>query len=181
MLPIMLDLSQKPVLLYGNGQAALKRLALLRAAGAAEVRVFSADARVREAAGADWRAEVPSPADIGPALAVFVADAPDAAAVAAAARQAGVLVNVEDVTALCDFYTPAVVRRGDLVIAVSTSGKSPGLARRIRRKLEGLFGPEWADRVARMAAARETWRKSGADMAEVARRSDEMMDQEGWL
>lgn len=181
MLPVMLDLSRKPVLLYGQGPAVLKRLGLLRSAGARDLRVFSPDDRVKVDAGADWRAAAPSLADIKAALAVFVADAPDGADVAAQARQAGVLVNVEDVTALCDFYTPAVVRRGDLVLAVSTLGKSPGLARRIRRKLEELFGPEWADRVAKMAAAREGWRRDGADMKEVARRSDGLVDREGWL
>jgi precorrin-2 dehydrogenase/sirohydrochlorin ferrochelatase len=181
MLPVMLDLSRRPVLLYGHGPAALKRLGLLKSAGARDLRVFSPDEQVKAEAGPAWRAEKPAPADIRAALAVFIANAPDAEAVAAEARAGGVLVNVEDVTSLCDFYTPGVVRRGDLVLAVSTSGRAPGLARRLRRKLEDLFGPEWADRVAKMAAAREGWRRDGADSREVARRSDELVDREGWL
>lgn len=54
------------------------------------------------------------------------------------------LVNVVDVPELCNFYVPAIVRRGDLVISVSTSGKSPAMARRIRERLESEFGSEYA-------------------------------------
>src|ERR1700743_2446278 len=51
-------------------------------------------------------------------------------------RTQGLLVNVEDVPVLCDFHVPAAVRRGDLVLTVSTGGKAPGLARLIREWLE---------------------------------------------
>ena len=59
------------------------------------------------------------------------------------ARRFGVLCNIVDVPDLCDFYYPAVVRRGALQIAVSTSGESPALAQRLRKKLEKEFGPEY--------------------------------------
>ena len=59
------------------------------------------------------------------------------------ARRSGVLCNVVDVPELCDFYYPAVVRRGALQIAISTSGESPALAQRLRTKLEKEFGPEY--------------------------------------
>ena len=62
-----------------------------------------------------------------------------------ACRERGVLVNVMDDPVRCDFAAPAVVRRGDLTIAVSTSGRSPALARRLREELERRFGPEWAE------------------------------------
>ena len=64
--------------------------------------------------------------------------------VATDARSAGVLLNVVDRPHLCDFIMPAVVERGDLVIATSTGGASPALARRIRQELEDTFGPEYA-------------------------------------
>ncbi len=64
--------------------------------------------------------------------------------IAAAARSRGVLVNVMDDVPNCDFAAPAVVRRGDLVLAISTGGRSPALARRLRERLEDRFGPEWA-------------------------------------
>jgi siroheme synthase-like protein len=55
------------------------------------------------------------------------------------ALERGVLCNSVDEPARCDFYYPAVVKRGDLQIAISTGGKSPALAQRIRRELEEQF------------------------------------------
>lgn len=60
-------------------------------------------------------------------------------------RRRGLLVNVVDDPELCTFFVPAVVRRGNFVIGISTSGKSPSLAGRVREKLEGEFGSEYGD------------------------------------
>jgi precorrin-2 dehydrogenase / sirohydrochlorin ferrochelatase len=70
------------------------------------------------------------------------------------AQRRRVLCNVVDVPDYCDFYYPAVVRRGDLQIAVSTSGQSPSLAQRIRQQLERQFGPAYAEWVAELGATR---------------------------
>jgi precorrin-2 dehydrogenase / sirohydrochlorin ferrochelatase len=59
------------------------------------------------------------------------------------ARRFGVLCNVVDVPSLCDFYYPAVVQRGALQIAISTSGQSPALAQRLRKELGRQFGPDY--------------------------------------
>lgn len=59
------------------------------------------------------------------------------------AQEAGVLVNVVDRPPLCDFITPAMVARGDLIVAISTGGASPALAKRIRQDLEERFGWEY--------------------------------------
>jgi precorrin-2 dehydrogenase/sirohydrochlorin ferrochelatase len=75
-------------------------------------------------------------------------------AVAEAARRHRALVNVVDRPALCDFIVPSVLRRGELQIAVSTGGRSPALAREIRREIEGIFGSEYADLVDHVGAAR---------------------------
>ena len=61
------------------------------------------------------------------------------------AQRRGVLCNVVDVPEYCDFFYPAVVRRGDLQIAVSTDGQSPSLAQKIRQQLEQQFGTGYAD------------------------------------
>ena len=71
------------------------------------------------------------------------------------ARARGVLCNAVDDPERCDFYYPSVVRRGDLQIAVSTNGKSPALAQRLRQELEQQFGPEYAAWVAELGAERE--------------------------
>jgi precorrin-2 dehydrogenase/sirohydrochlorin ferrochelatase len=71
------------------------------------------------------------------------------------AQGRGVLCNVVDVPDLCDFFYPAVVRRGDLQIAVSTAGQSPSLAQNIRQQLEKQFGPGYAAWVAELGETRK--------------------------
>ena len=71
------------------------------------------------------------------------------------ARRRGVLCNVVDVPDLCDFFYPAVVRRGDLQIAVSTNGQSPSLAQKIRQQLEKQFGLGYAAWVAELGETRK--------------------------
>ena len=71
------------------------------------------------------------------------------------AQGRGVLTNIVDVPDLCDFFYPSVVRRGDLQIAVSTAGKSPSLAQKIRQQLEKQFGPAYAAWVAELGETRK--------------------------
>jgi siroheme synthase-like protein len=89
------------------------------------------------------------PADLaGAVLCVAHAAAPGVRdAIAADARAAGVLVNVMDDVPNCDFAAPAIVRRGDLVLAVGTGGRAPALASRVRAELGERFGPEWTELV----------------------------------
>ena len=70
------------------------------------------------------------------------------------AQSRGVLCNSVDDIENCDFYYPAVVRRGDLQIAISTGGHSPALAQRLRIELEQQFGPEYAAWIQQLGAAR---------------------------
>ncbi len=67
----------------------------------------------------------------------------------------GCLVNIVDVPELGNFYFPAVVRRGDLTVAVSTAGACPGLSKRLRRRLEGEFGTAYEDLLRTLRAFRE--------------------------
>lgn len=60
------------------------------------------------------------------------------------ARRLGIPVNIVDDPARCDFILPSVVEQGDLQISISTGGKSPALARKLREELEGRYGPEYA-------------------------------------
>jgi len=70
------------------------------------------------------------------------------------ARARGALCNSVDDPERCDFYCPAIVRRGQLQIAISTGGNSPALAQRLRRELEEQFGPEYEDWVRSLGEAR---------------------------
>ena len=71
------------------------------------------------------------------------------------AQRRGVLCNVVDDPAYCDFYYPAVVRRGDLQIAISTNGRSPSLSQKLRQQLERQFGPGYAQWVAELGETRK--------------------------
>lgn len=185
MLPLTLDVTRVPLALTGAGAAALSRLVSLDAAGATRVTVYAEapDADLAAAAGDRLVRRLPAPADLAEARALMVAGLDDETAcdLATTARAMGVLVNVEDRKAWCDFHFASVIRRGDLVLAISTNGKSPGLARRLRRFLEGLIGPEWGGRVEEVAARRQLWRAAGADMATVGRLSDAHIERRGWL
>jgi precorrin-2 dehydrogenase/sirohydrochlorin ferrochelatase len=70
------------------------------------------------------------------------------------AQSRSILCNVVDVPEQCDFYYPAVVRRGDLQIAISTSGQSPSLAQKLRQQLERQFGPGYRRWVAELGETR---------------------------
>ena len=70
------------------------------------------------------------------------------------AQRRGVLCNVVDVPEYCDFFYPAVVRRGDLQIAISTAGQSPSLAQKLRQQLERQFGPGYAEWVEQLGETR---------------------------
>jgi precorrin-2 dehydrogenase/sirohydrochlorin ferrochelatase len=118
--------------------------------------------------------------DLAGIRALWITGLPDAEAadLAALARSERVLVNVEDRPALCDFHSVAEVRRGDLLLTVSTGGASPGLAARIRARLAGEFGPEWADRLAQLRGQRAVWRCDGRDLAAE---TDALLQANGWL
>jgi precorrin-2 dehydrogenase / sirohydrochlorin ferrochelatase len=185
MFPISLDVALLPVAVVGNGAACARRVGQLREAGAAHLQVFAPEpiAALVEIAGAALVRRLPDAAEIRAVGALWTADLPRPVleTLAATARVVGTLVNTEDDLPLCDFHTPSFVRRGDLVLAVSTGGKSPALARRIRKFLQTQFGPEWAERLDRLAALRLAWRAEGLDMASVAARTEGELDTQGWL
>lgn len=80
-----------------------------------------------------------------------------------AAQRRGVLCNVVDVPEYCDFYYPAVVRRGDLQIAISTNGRSPSLSQKLRQQLEQQFGPGYEQWVAELGETRKLVMASDLD------------------
>jgi precorrin-2 dehydrogenase/sirohydrochlorin ferrochelatase len=185
MIPLALDPKILKLAVAGNGELALRRLRALRRAGAAEVLLF-ADAPVAglaAEAGAFWRGRMPGGDDLAALNVLWVVDVAEdvGAALAEAGRRAKVLVNFEDRPAFCDFHSVAEVRRGDLLLTVSTNGAAPGLAGSIRRNLENCFGPEWDGRVADVARLRAGWRAQGVAMPEAARRIDALVEENCWL
>jgi precorrin-2 dehydrogenase/sirohydrochlorin ferrochelatase len=185
MLPIVVDVARARVILVGQGPHLLRRLRYLDGGAAEEVAVFSVapDDELRAMAGQRLQERLPGERDMRRAKLVFVAglSRERAAVMAATARLVGALVNVEDVMELCDFHTPALVRRGDLVVTVSTGGKSPGLARMFREHLEDRIAPEWAGRLEVLAQERAKWYSDGLEGHEVSKRTHEMIERNGWL
>ncbi len=186
MFPIMLDLSTLPLILVGNGPQTLRRLSILDEDRAAHVSICApapSEALV-QAGGSRLVRRWPTPAEIASARLLLVADGIEASTLAdlvAVARAAGTLVNVEDRPELSDFHSPAIVRRGDLLMTVSTGGRSPALARRLGRFLAEVFGPEWQARLEELATLRVQWREAGADPAMVGAWTEAWVDRHGEL
>jgi precorrin-2 dehydrogenase/sirohydrochlorin ferrochelatase len=190
MIPIALDPRFARLAVAGNGALALRRYRALRAAGAEGALLF-ADAPAlgleddfAEAAGDGFRPHLPGVEDFAFLHVLWIADldAARAEALANEARATGILVNVEDRVEYCDFHSVAEVRRGDLLITVSTGGRAAGLASVIREDLETRFGPEWAARVAEIAEHRAAWRRDEyISMREARARIAEHVRAEGWL
>lgn len=159
--PIFLKLEGKRCLVVGAGKVGEPKIGGLLGTGT-RIRVVAleASAVVHEWAKAgkitlELRKFVPQDLD-GIFLAV-VATASSALnrTIYREAQRRGVLCNVVDVPEYCDFYYPAVVRRGDFQIAVSTNGQSPSLAQKIRQQLERQFGPGYERWVAELGATRK--------------------------
>ncbi len=183
MLPLAVDVSRWRVLLVGDGRAALARLDMLEAAGAEDLAVFAPDpsAAMQARAGRRLLQRLPTEAEVIAARLLFLAGlAPEAnERLASLARAHRVLVNAEDVPPLCDAYALAMVRRGNLVIGVSTEGRSPAVARVLRQWLQARFGVEWAGRLEEAAALRERLRTRGADPASITTATAALL--EPWL
>ncbi|WP_439924056.1 siroheme synthase CysG [Nitrobacter sp. JJSN] len=162
-LPIFLDSQAGPILLVGAGDPVRARLRLLLAAEA-RVRWHATDGDFAvaglDAAAASRIERVeadPRIADLSGIVAVFCAGAGEiGVTVAARARASGVPVNVMDDPAHSSFIVPAIVDRGDVVVAVGTGGASPVVARRVRERIEALLPARIGD----LASLIGRWRKA---------------------
>jgi precorrin-2 dehydrogenase / sirohydrochlorin ferrochelatase len=159
--PMFVKLEGRRILMVGAGPVGEGKIESLLAAGAS-VRVIAPQAtpRVREWAREgriEWEAREYKPADFAGMFLVIAATGSTALhdEIYAEAKSRGVLCNAVDEPERCDFYFPAVVRRGDLQIAISTGGLSPALAQRLRKELEQQFGPEWEEWVAKLGRTRD--------------------------
>jgi precorrin-2 dehydrogenase/sirohydrochlorin ferrochelatase len=140
--PLLIDLQGRRVLVVGGGVVAQRKVESLVEAGAAVVLVSpGVTAAIRDLAKhnrVEIRERAFSASDPdGMELVISATDDPELQRrVAAAARSKRVWINTVDQPELCDFIVPAVVRRGDVLVAISTSGKSPALAAALRGKVD---------------------------------------------
>lgn len=185
MIPLALDPRFVRLAVCGNGPLALRRLTALRAAGAVDAVLF-ADAPIpdlKAQAGSHWQNRLPTQADLTSLHVLWIVDLDPALAepLAQAARARHLLVNIEDVPAFCDFHSVAEIRRGDLLLTISTGGAAPGLASLIRRRLELMFDQSWAERLTELRTLRATWRRDGVSMSEAMQRIATLVAERGWL
>jgi precorrin-2 dehydrogenase len=158
--PVFLDVRERPCVVMGGGQVAERKAIALFDAGA-ELTIVSPSLTpaLRELAGKgkithhqkDFEEQ-----DIAGAYLVIAAtnDAVVNEAVARACRKHGILVNAATSPDEGTFVVPSVVERGDLLIAISTCGDSPALARKVREELERAYGPEYGVFLEKMANLR---------------------------
>jgi precorrin-2 dehydrogenase / sirohydrochlorin ferrochelatase len=159
--PMFLKLEGREVLVVGAGNVGEPKIAgLLETRARVRVVALQASPAVREWAQSgkiDLKLRAFTADDLAGAFLAVVATNSRSLnqRVYREAQLRSVLCNVVDVPDLCDFFYPAVVRRGDLQIAVSTAGQSPSLAQKIRQQLEKQFGPGYAAWVAELGETRK--------------------------
>ncbi|HEV7411020.1 MAG TPA: siroheme synthase CysG [Bradyrhizobium sp.] len=162
-LPVFLDLQTGPILLVGGGELARAKLRLLLSAGA-RIRWYATDGHHEvngidavDAARIEHVEGDPLTADLRGVIAVLCAGAGDIGpAMSARARAVGLPVNVMDDLQHSTFIFPAIVDRGDVVVAVGTGGASPVVARRVRERIEAMLPARIGD----LATFIGRWRKT---------------------
>ena len=157
--PIFLKLEGRRCLVVGGGNVGTQKIAGLLDAGARVTIVDpSPSVAVREFLGnrVVWHARKYFPGDLDGIYLVIAATSDEEVnrQIYHEAQRRGILANVVDVPPLCDFYYPAVVRRGALVVAVSSGGESPNLAQRVRDEISNLLPEELETAVNRIGSER---------------------------
>jgi len=165
--PVYLNLQGRKCLIAGGGQVALRKAAAMLEHGA-EVTVVSPRlcTGLRKLAHESRIQAVNRPYRAGDLKGVSIAIVATSnrginRSAAEDAKKHRVPVNVVDDPVLSDFIVPSILRRGDLSIAISTSAKSPALARKIRSRLENSFDKEYAPLVAIIDEVRRRVKKQG--------------------
>jgi len=178
--PMLVNLAGRKCLVVGAGKVAAAKIDGLLLCGADVVVVspHAAEAiqRLARAGRLVWRRRAFAPRDVqGRFLAIAATNSVKVnEAVFRACTMRSVLCNSVDDPEHCDFIYPAVARRGPLQIAISTGGRSPALAARLRREMERQFGPEWGAWVEDLGRRRDKLLRSKAPAKNRRRQLVEM-------
>jgi precorrin-2 dehydrogenase / sirohydrochlorin ferrochelatase len=184
--PMFLKIAGRSCLVVGAGTIAESKIvSLLEAGGKVWVIAPEATEQVRswaEAKKIEWHRRKFQTEDLAGMFLVVAATSSKELheEIFKQARSRGVLCNIVDVPALCDFYYPAVVQRGALPIAISTSGRSPALAQRLRKELEEQFGAEYEEWMEQLGDARDELDAKDSDLEERKRLRHEQASAEAF-
>ena len=165
--PVMLDIRDRSAIVVGGDRVAAEKAAGLAASGAhvsVISPVFCHELLLQaEQKQVILRPKAYEPGDLAGAFVVIAAtkDPQLVQSIWAETQERGQLVNIVDIPAYCSFIMPSVLRREQLIIAVSTEGASPGLAKRIRHSLEEIFPPAYGAYLRLAALARTQLREHG--------------------
>jgi siroheme synthase-like protein len=169
--PILLRMNGKRCLVVGGGTVALRKVQTLIEHGAdivivspdicPELKQLSKDGVVR-AVARDYK-----PEDLNDVYLTVAAtdDSTVNEKVAAEAKKLGILINVVDKPDISDFIVPSYFRRGDIIVAVSTCGRSPALARKIRSELESELKAEYAQLAIIASEVRSELKEAGVTVS----------------
>jgi len=166
--PIFLDVKNRVCLVVGGGEVGVRKAFGLERSGA-RVRVISKKFSHELEAGGKKRIQLQCRAyeksDLENVFLVFAAtdNAQLNRMIQKDAEKENILCNIADAPDQSDFILPSIVERGDLVCAVSTSGSSPALAKKIRKDLESMFGPEYSVLLMLMGNIRKKLLEQGHD------------------
>jgi precorrin-2 dehydrogenase/sirohydrochlorin ferrochelatase len=184
--PMFLKLEGRSCLVVGAGAVGEPKIESLLTAGASVCVVaphVSVAVAERARAGAIvWEAREFSVSDLDGVFLVIAATSSREVngRIFREAHQRNILCNVVDDPEYCDFYYPAVVRRGDLQLAISTNGHSPALAQRIRRELEIQFGPQYGEWLVELGKIRQQLFACGMNPDERRRLLHELASREAF-
>ena len=180
--PISLDLNGKKCVVIGGGSVGERKVEMLLEFGAS-VTVVAPEITpaIRELASQKTIRYVPGVYTPSSLLGIFLAIAATSErgvnrAISEECQRRGILVNVADDPDICTFFVPAIVRRGDFTIGVSTSGRSPALAKRVRESLESSFGPEYGELAEIMGDLRDEVKAKYEDPEDRVRAYERILD-----
>jgi precorrin-2 dehydrogenase/sirohydrochlorin ferrochelatase len=165
--PVNLDVQNRECLVVGGGSVGERKVKTLLESGARVTVVTTLATEGLQGLASEGRIDLKTrdyePTDLEDKFLVIGATGSEQVneKISNDAARRGVLCNIADRPVACSFVLPAIVRQGDLLIAISTSNKSPAVAKRIRQNLEKEFGPEYATLLNLMGAIRRRLLSTG--------------------
>lgn len=185
MYPIVLNTDFVHFGLVGRGPIAARRARALMASKPKRLTVFSDEPceALKKVAGRNLLERLPTEADFEQLRALCICDleGEEADKLIEMAWSNKVMINYDQQPAKCDFHIPGIVRRGDLLITVSTGGKSPVVTNTLRARLAELFGPEWKTHLNDLSNARQVWQDGGAKRTEIRKMTKALIKEKEWL